>query len=115
PAGGSATPPSPRAAAAAGMNGAEQQASAELTTDPSPPHKGKNRLQVTLTTSDGKPLTGAKVNVRFFMVGMPEMGMAAMNATSQLSDRGNGIYKSEGELGPAGTWQCQTTASAGGK
>ena len=97
------------------MNGSEQQASAELTTDPSPPRKGKNRVQVKLTSSDGKPLSGARVTVRFFMVGMPEMGMAEMNVTSQLTDQGNGVYAGEVELGSGGTWQVTISAEQAGK
>ena len=97
------------------MNGSEQQASAELTTDPSPPHKGKNRLQVKLTAPDSKPLAGAKVTLRFFLPGMPDMGMAAMNATSRLSDQGNGTYTGEVEFGSGGTWQVTVSAEQAGK
>jgi Cu(I)/Ag(I) efflux system membrane fusion protein/cobalt-zinc-cadmium efflux system membrane fusion protein len=112
---GAYTPPPPGAGAAAAMNGSEQQGSVELTTDPSPPHQGKNRVQVKLTTPDSKPLTGAKVTVRFFRAGMPEMGMAAVNVTAQLTDQGNGVYAGEVELGSGGTWQVTTTAEQGGK
>src|SRR5439155_7645914 len=112
---GAYAPPPPGAGAAAGMNGPEQQASAELTTDPSPPHKGKNRVHVKLTASDSKPLAGAKVTVRFFMAGMPEMGMADMNVTAQLTDQGNGVYAGEVELGSGGTWQVTIIAEQGGK
>ena len=112
---GAYTPPPPGAGAAAAMNGPGQQVSAELTTDPSPPHKGKNHLQVKLTASDGKPLTGAKVTVRFFMAGMPEMGMAEMNVSSQLSDQGNGTHTGDMELGSGGAWQVTILAEQGGK
>ena len=112
---GAFTPPPPGAGAAAAMNGSEQRASAELTTDPSPPHKGKNRVQVKLIASDGKPLSGVKAAVRFFMAGMPEMGMAEMNVTSQLSDHGNGVYAGQLELGSGGTWQVTITAEQAGK
>jgi Cu(I)/Ag(I) efflux system membrane fusion protein/cobalt-zinc-cadmium efflux system membrane fusion protein len=112
---GAFTPPPPGAGAAAAMNGSEQRASAELTTDPSPPHKGKNRVQLKLTTSDGKPLSGAKATVRFFMAGMPEMGMAEMNVTSQLRNQGNGVYAGQLELGSGGTWQVTITAEQAGK
>ena len=110
---GAYTPPPPGAGAAAATN--EQQASAELTTDPSPPHKGKNRVQVKLTSSDGKPLSAARVTVRFFMAGMPEMGMAEMNVTSQLTDRGKGVYAGEVELGSGGTFQVTVSAEQAGK
>jgi hypothetical protein len=112
---GAYTPPPPGAGAAAAMNGSGQQTSAELTTDPSPPRKGKNRLLVKLTDSDSKPLSGAKVTVRFFMPGMPEMGMAEMNEIAQLGDRGNGTYAGDVELGSGGTWQVTITAEQGGK
>jgi RND family efflux transporter MFP subunit len=112
---GAYTPPPPGAGAAAAMNGPGPQASAELTTDPSPPHKGKNRVQVKLTSSDGKPLSAARVTVRFFMAGMPEMGMAEMNVTSQLTERGNGVYDGEVELGSGGTFQVTISAEQAGK
>jgi Cu(I)/Ag(I) efflux system membrane fusion protein/cobalt-zinc-cadmium efflux system membrane fusion protein len=112
---GAFTPPPPGAGAAAAMNGSGQQVSAELTTDPSPPHKGKNRLQVNLTASDGKPLAGAKVTLRFLLPGMPDMGMAAVNATSALSEQGNGIYTGEAELSSIGTWQVTVSAEQAGK
>jgi len=112
---GAYTPPPPGAGAAAAMNGPGQQVSVELTTDPSPPRKGKNRLQVKLTAPDGKPLSGARVTVRFFMAGMPEMGMAEMNVTVQLSDQGNGTHAGEVELGSGGTWQVTIIADQGGK
>ncbi|HEY8671523.1 MAG TPA: FixH family protein, partial [Terriglobales bacterium] len=101
--------------AAAAMNGPGQQASGELNTNPSPPRKGKNRLEVKLTSSDGKPLSGAKVTVRFFMPGMPGMGMAEMNEAAQLSDQGNGVYAGEVELGSGGTWQVTIDAEQAGK
>jgi Cu(I)/Ag(I) efflux system membrane fusion protein/cobalt-zinc-cadmium efflux system membrane fusion protein len=112
---GAYTPPPPGAGTAEAMNGPEPQASAELTTDPSPPHKGKNRVQVKLASSDGKPLSAVRVTVRFFMAGMPEMGMAEMNVTSQLTDQGNGVYAGEVELGSGGTFQVTVSAEQAGK
>jgi RND family efflux transporter MFP subunit len=91
------------------------QASAELSTSPTPPRKGKNGIQVRLTSTDGKFLSGAKVTVRFFMRGMPEMGMPEMNAVAQLNEQANGSYSGELELGSAGTWQVTITAEQSGK
>jgi membrane fusion protein, copper/silver efflux system len=110
---GSYTQPAPGAGAE--MSSTAQQVSAELTTNPSPPHKGKNTVQVKLTSAEGKPLSAAKVTVRFHMPGMPDMGMAEMNATAQLNDQGNGTYTGELELGSGGTWQVTITAEQGGK
>jgi RND family efflux transporter MFP subunit len=105
---GAYSPPPPGAGTE--MSATAPQVSAELTTDPSPPHKGKNAVQVKLTSADGKPLSGAKVSVRFRMPGMPEMGMAEMNAVAQLNDQGNGIYTGPLELGSGGTWQVTISA-----
>ena len=110
---GAYSPPPPGAGTE--MSTTAQQVSAELTTDPSPPHKGKSAVQVKLTSADGKPLSGAKVTVRFRMPGMPEMGMAEMNAVAQLNDQGNGTYTGSLELGSGGTWQVSISAEQAGK
>ena len=91
------------------------QASAELTTNPSPPQKGKNSVQVKLQSADGKPVTGAKVAVQFFVPAMPEMGMAAMNAAATLAEQGPGTYTGQVELGASGTWRVTVSAEQGGK
>jgi len=110
---GAYAPPPPGAGTE--MNAAAQQVSAELTTNPSPPRKGRNNLQLKLTSVDGKPLLGARVTIRFHMPGMPDMGMAEMNSVSQLSDQGNGLYAAQLELGATGTWQVTITAEQRGK
>src|SRR6266536_2748583 len=110
---GAYTPPPPGAGTE--MSPTAQQVSAELTTNPSPPHKGKNGIQVKLASADGKPSSGAKVTVRFHMPGMPAMGMAEMNSAAQLNDQGNGTYTGELELGSGGTWQVTISAEQGGK
>jgi len=109
---GSYAPPPPGADA---QTSATQQFSGELTTNPSPARKGKNTVQVKITSADGKPLSGANVTVRFHMPGMSEMGMAEMNSTAELKDQGNGVFSGEIELGSGGTWQVTITASQGGK
>src|SRR5215467_1886866 len=73
---GSYAPPPPGAGTE--MTSNVQQVSADLSTDPSPAHKGQNTLHVKLTSADGRPVPGAKVTVRFHMPGMREMGMAEM-------------------------------------
>ena len=109
-------PPPPGAGAAASMNASAQtQATAELTTDPSPPHKGGNMVRVKLTSSDGNPITGAQVTVRFFMAAMPAMGMAAMKTVINASDKGGGMYEGRGDLGSGGTWQVTVMATQNGQ
>jgi len=100
---GSFVPPPPGAGAASSMNA--PQANAELTSDPSPPHKGSNLFRVKVTDAKGAPITDAEVSVTFFMVAMPEMGMAAMHEQMNLSQKNGGVYEGSGQLGSGGTWQ----------
>jgi YtkA-like len=93
---------------------AAQQASAELTTDPSPPAKGNNTFRVKLTGANGTAVAGAQVNVTFFMAAMPAMGMAAMKTSIDLFDKGNGLYEGKGNLGSGGTWQVSIVARQNG-
>jgi Cu(I)/Ag(I) efflux system membrane fusion protein/cobalt-zinc-cadmium efflux system membrane fusion protein len=110
---GSYAPPPP--VAGTEMSSNVQQFIAELTTDPTPPHKGKNSIQVRLASADGKPLSGARVTVRFHMSAMPEMGMAEMNSTAELNEQGNGAYSGQLDLGSVGTWQVMISAEQRGK
>jgi RND family efflux transporter MFP subunit len=113
---GAFVPPPPGAGQAASMNTAgQQQASVELTTDPSPPHKGNNVIRVKLTGQDGKPITGASVTVTFYMAAMPAMGMAAMKTVINAGDSGSGIYEGQGDLGSGGTWQVTIRAQQNGQ
>jgi RND family efflux transporter MFP subunit len=113
---GAFIPPPPGAGQAASMNApSEQQANAELTTDPDPPHKGSNTVRVKLTGQDGKPITGANVTVTFFMAAMPAMGMASMKTVINASDKGGGMYEGKGDLGSGGTWQVTIRAQQNGQ
>jgi membrane fusion protein, copper/silver efflux system len=113
---GSFVPPPPGAGAAAAMNSpAQTQAVAELITDPTPPHKGSNTIRVKLSSTDGKPVTGAQVTVTFFMAAMPAMGMAAMKTVITLNDKGSGAYEGKGDLGSGGSWQVTITATQNGQ
>ena len=113
---GAFVPPPPGAGQAASMNApAQQQANAELTTDPAPPHKGSNLVRVKLTGQDGKPITGANVTVTFFMAAMPTMGMAAMKTVVNATDKGRGMYEGKGVLGSGGTWQVTIRAEQNGQ
>jgi len=113
---GSFVPPPPGAGATAGMNGQTGPAAVqvEMTTDPSPPHKGANLYRVQLKSADGSAVTGASVSVRSYMGAMPEMGMAAMNVVTQLNERGNGVYEGQTKLENGGTWQITVTVTKNG-
>jgi len=111
---GAFMPPPPGAGQAAAMN-APAQANIELTTEPSPPHKGNNTVRVKLTSKEGQPLSGAQVTVTFYMAAMPAMGMAAMKTVINASDKGGGMYEGTGDLGSGGTWQVTIAASQNGQ
>lgn len=96
-------------------NGAATQINIDFTTAPNPPQKGTNTFRVKLAGPGNAPVAGAEVTVTFYMAAMPAMGMAAMNTTTKLSDRGNGLYEGAGSLGSGGTWQVAITAQKNGQ
>ena len=110
---GSFVPPPPGAGAASAMNA--PQANLELSSDPTPPHKGGNVFRVKVTDAGGAPISGAEVSVTFFMPAMPAMGMAAMRIPVTLSDKGNGLYEGSGQLESGGTWQVTILAKKNGQ
>jgi Cu(I)/Ag(I) efflux system membrane fusion protein/cobalt-zinc-cadmium efflux system membrane fusion protein len=84
-------------------------------TDPNPPQKGSNIFRVKLTNADGSRTTGAEVTATFYMAAMPAMGMAAMNTTAKLTEKGNGMYEGSGLLGSGGTWQVTISVQKNGQ
>jgi RND family efflux transporter MFP subunit len=114
---GSFVPPPPGAGsnASPANTPATARANIDFTTDPNPPQKGSNVFRVKLTNADGSPTTGAEVTVTFYMAAMPAMGMAAMNTTTKLNDKGNGMYEGNGSLGSGGTWQVTIVVQKNGQ
>jgi Cu(I)/Ag(I) efflux system membrane fusion protein/cobalt-zinc-cadmium efflux system membrane fusion protein len=110
---GAFAPPLPGAGAASAIN--TPQANVELTSDPTPPHKGSNVFRVKLTDANGSPVSGAEVSVTFFMPAMPAMGMAAMRTSITLNEKGGGLYEGPGELQSGGTWQVTILAKKNGQ
>jgi Cu(I)/Ag(I) efflux system membrane fusion protein/cobalt-zinc-cadmium efflux system membrane fusion protein len=110
---GSFVPPPPGAGAASAMNAT--QANADLSSDPTPPHKGSNVFRLKLADAKGAPISGAEASVTFFMPAMPAMGMAAMRTPVTLSDKGSGLYEGSGDLGSGGTWQVTIVAKKNGQ
>ncbi|MGB2678161.1 MAG: efflux RND transporter periplasmic adaptor subunit [Candidatus Acidiferrum sp.] len=113
---GSYVPPPPGAGAAAAMNPSTVQSAAqiEFSTEPATPHKGMNLYRVRVTASNGSPITGAQISVRSYMPAMPEMGMAAMNVVTPLSEKGKGVYEGQVILDSGGTWKVTITALKNG-
>ena len=113
---GSFIPPPPGAGSnAPPANAPAVQANIDFTTDPNPPSKGANTFRVHLTGTGNTPIVGADVTVTFYMPAMSEMGMAAMNTTTKLADKGNGLYEGSGSLGSGGTWQVTISAQENGQ
>jgi Cu(I)/Ag(I) efflux system membrane fusion protein/cobalt-zinc-cadmium efflux system membrane fusion protein len=110
---GSFVPPPPGAGTASASNA--PQGNAELSSDPTPPHKGSNVFRVKLTDANGAPISGAEISVTFSMPAMPAMGMAAMRIPVTLSDKGNGLYEGSGQLESGGTWQVTILAKKNGQ
>ena len=113
---GSFVPPLPGSGAAATGNAPAAQSAAqiEFSTEPSTPRKGRNVYRVKLTGADGAPVTGAQVNARSYMPAMPQMGMAAINIVTPLSEKAGGIYEGQVDLESSGTWQLTVTAIKNG-
>ena len=112
---GSFAPPPPGAEAAAARNAPAQEIAIDLSTEPSPPHKGSNTFRVKVAQPDGKAVTGAQVSVTLFMAAMPAMGMSAMGAVATLADKGTGIYEGPLQLPTGGTWQVTVTVQSNGQ
>jgi Cu(I)/Ag(I) efflux system membrane fusion protein/cobalt-zinc-cadmium efflux system membrane fusion protein len=113
---GSFVPPPPGAGAntpSTSMPAA--QTNIDFTTDPNPPNKGSNIFRVKLTGANGTPTVGAEVTVTFYMAAMPAMGMAALNTTTTLTEKGNGLYEGSGSLGSGGTWQVNISVQKNGQ
>jgi len=62
----------------------------------------------------GSPITGGQITVRSFMPAMPQMGMAAMNVVTPLTEKSAGVYEGQVNLETGGTWQVTVTATKNG-
>ncbi len=89
-------------------------AQVEFSTEPQTLRKGTDLYRVKLSAADGSPVLGAQVSVRSYMAGMPEMGMAAMNVVTPLSEKGNGVYEGIVTLESGGTWKVTVIALKNG-
>jgi Cu(I)/Ag(I) efflux system membrane fusion protein/cobalt-zinc-cadmium efflux system membrane fusion protein len=84
-------------------------------TEPNPPEKGDNAIQVTVTRSDGSPVAAGTVTAVFSMPAMPSMNMPAMRSDAALQHEGGGRYRGTGQLSMAGTWSVSIRVAEGGK
>lgn len=81
--------------------------------EPSPPRVGANRFEVIVKDKNDKPVGDATVSLAFYMPPMPSMNMPEMRDTVTLASAGNGVYRGEGSIGMAGTWDVAITVTRG--
>jgi Cu(I)/Ag(I) efflux system membrane fusion protein/cobalt-zinc-cadmium efflux system membrane fusion protein len=107
--------PAPQDAHAGEGSASQPLVQIEFTTNPDPPRKGSNAIRVKLAAGKGTGIQGADVGVTFFMAAMPAMGMAAINVTARLTEKGSGLYEGAIDLASGGTWQVTVTAKQHGQ
>ncbi len=74
---------------------------------------GPNTLRFAVKDAEGRPLSGAQVDVELFM---PQMGsMAPMSASALLKEAGAGVYSGNVDVPMIGTWQTTVTARQQGR
>ena len=101
-----------RPSTATGSAGGGQSIAVEVL-DPKTAKTGMNAIRLALKDADGKPVTGAQVDVT---LAMPQMGaMAPMSSKATLTESGNGVYVGQIEFLMAWTWQTTVTARKNGQ
>jgi multidrug efflux pump subunit AcrA (membrane-fusion protein) len=112
---GSFVPSAPTSANAVQSAETRPAATLDITTIPSPPARGKNRVRVILKDERGHRIDGANVSITFYMTAMPAMEMSAMRETATLTAQGAGIYEGDFTLESGGTWQVTAVATKEGQ
>ncbi len=74
--------------------------------------KGENNITVKVADASGKPVSGALVNVHYFMPPMP--GMAPMDFNTQAMQKGD-TYTASANIPMEGGWKVETSVSQPGK
>jgi hypothetical protein len=85
-----------------------------LRTTPDPVRMGDNTLEVAVREG-GKPVTDATVSTEFYMAAMPSMNMPEMRSKADLTHAGNGLYRGQGQVSMAGSWDVTVTVMRGGQ
>jgi len=111
---GGFAPPTPAPGGQPAIALAVGGATIEMTTDPNPPYRGRNKVTCSLRDAKGAAVNGAEVSVTFFMAGMPAMGMPATRIQAKAAEQGNGTYVTDVNLESGGTWQVTIVAQKGG-
>jgi hypothetical protein len=101
-------------APAATTTGTASGADITFKSDPESPRTGDNTFEV-MVMQDGKPVDDATVSVEFFMAAMPQMNMAEMRNKTDLKPAGNGVYRGNGQVVMAGSWDVTVMAMRNGQ
>jgi Cu(I)/Ag(I) efflux system membrane fusion protein/cobalt-zinc-cadmium efflux system membrane fusion protein len=100
---------------AQGAQGKAEDLRIEMSTEPAQPRRGNNVVHVKVTGGDGKPVSGAAMQVTFYMPAMAEMGMAAQRVNANLRESAAGMYEAPVELDSGGTWNVTVTVQRNGQ
>jgi YtkA-like len=73
---------------------------------------GDNTLSAKITDGAGKPVTDAKVTIRFYMPPMP--GMAPMSSRPKADLQGD-VYRFTANVPMEGTWKTEVSVARPGK
>lgn len=84
------------------------EASLAISSDPDPSRLGLNRLEVRLARADGKPISDARVELKYGLEAMGTLTVAPLQAS------GEGVYRSDVEFDAPGPWQVILTLKRGG-
>ncbi len=105
----------PLQASADGAGASHPAMQIDYSSTPDPPHAGVNRITVNLTGANSAAVSGAEVDITYFMPAMPSMGMAEMSASAKLAASQPGRYQGTVILSMGGTWQVTITAKQNGQ
>ena len=106
-------PPATHAPQAQGVNSGSSVA-ITYRSEPDPPRRGDNVVEVTVKQPDGSPVTDAGVTAVFSMPAMPSMNMPAMRTDATLTHSGGGTYRGTGRLTMSGTWNVTVNVARAG-
>lgn len=96
---------------AIGPTAALGEATVTATLNPDPPRQTGNRLDLLVLDEDEQPVSGAEIEVTYFM---PAMGaMPEMRGSADVEETGDGRYEASFDLPMAGTWELIISADLG--
>jgi hypothetical protein len=92
-----------------------REATLTLVTKPSPLGIGQNLFEVTVTDSDGRPVSDGEVKLQLLMPADPKTKHPEMRTEGQLNNIGSGRYNGIAMVMMAGDWDVTVTATRKGE